>query len=79
LSVLPDRTALVVLDVQNDNDAPSDDIAAMVELAVGDAFAFAAVELVEVRGCDGGVVDRRYRHELPHASPIRRWWRRQGR
>jgi hypothetical protein len=59
LSVLPTRTAVVVLDVETA--APSADLAGLVEHAVRDAFRFHAVNAVEVRRRNGEVLERRLR------------------
>jgi hypothetical protein len=62
LSVLPTRTAIVVLDVGAD--ARSAAVSRLVEHAVRDAFVFDAVEVVEVRRRDGELVERRRRGVL---------------
>ena len=56
LSVLPDRTALVTLDVKSD--ASSAAVAQLVDEAVQHAFALASVDDVEVRRSDGALLDR---------------------
>src|SRR5690348_10322939 len=47
LSVLPDRTALVTVDVRSDASSPA--VAELVDAAVRHAFGLASVENVEVR------------------------------
>jgi hypothetical protein len=59
LSVLPTRTAMVVLDVGAD--APSSALNRLVEHAVRDAFVFSAVDVVEVRLRSGELLERRSR------------------
>jgi hypothetical protein len=59
LSVLPTRTAVVMLDAATD--ACSADVAGLVDHAVEDAFVFDAVEVVEVRRRNGELVERRRR------------------
>ena len=59
LSVLPTRTAVVVVDV--DGDVVSPGLTRLVQHAVREAFVFSAVDVVEVRRRDGGVVERRHR------------------
>ena len=59
LSVLPTRTALVVLDLGVD--APSAAVAKLVEHAVRDAFVFDAVDVVEVRHRNGEPLEQRHR------------------
>jgi hypothetical protein len=55
LSVLPDRTALVTLDVKSDASSPA--VAELVDEAVRHAFALASVDNVEVRRSDGALLD----------------------
>jgi hypothetical protein len=59
LSVLPTRTAMVVLD--DGAAAPSAALSRFVEHAVRDAFVFDAVEVVEVRRRNGELLERRRR------------------
>jgi hypothetical protein len=59
LSVLPTRTALVVLDAEPD--APSAAVAGLVEEAVRDALVIDAVDVVEVRHRNGELLERRRR------------------
>jgi Ethanolamine utilization protein EutJ (predicted chaperonin) len=59
LSVLPTRTAVVVLDVGVD--APPAAVARLVEHAVRDAFVFDAVDIVEVRRGNGELLEQRRR------------------
>lgn len=59
LSVLPTRTAVVVLG--GGADAPSAEVATLVECAVCDAFVFDAVDVVEVRHPNGELLERRRR------------------
>ncbi|MCA1842595.1 MAG: hypothetical protein LC792_05285 [Actinobacteria bacterium] len=62
LSVLPTRTAVVVLDVGAD--AASTTLAGLVDHAVHDAFVFDAVDVVEVRRRNGELLERRSRGGL---------------
>jgi hypothetical protein len=62
LSVLPGGRAVVTLDAEGDESATA--LAHLVDPAVGDAFALASVETVEVRRRDGTLVDRRSRPAL---------------
>lgn len=59
LSVLPSRTAVVMLDAGPD--APASAVAGLVDQAVRDAFVLDAVDVVEVRRRDGELVERRSR------------------
>jgi len=59
LSVLPNRTAVVTLELGTDACAAS--VAPLVELAVKEALAFTTVDVVEVRYRDGQLIDRRSR------------------
>ena len=59
LSVLPTRTAVVVLDVETE--APSAALTRLVEHAIRDAFVFDAVDAVEVRRRNGELLERRRR------------------
>jgi hypothetical protein len=61
LSVLPDRTALVTLDVKSDASSPT--VAPLVDEAVQHAFALASVDEVEVRRSDGELLCRLSRPE----------------
>jgi hypothetical protein len=59
LSVLPTRTAVVMVDV---GAGPgSADVAGLVDHAVRDAFVFDAVDVVEVRRRTGELLERRRR------------------
>jgi Ethanolamine utilization protein EutJ (predicted chaperonin) len=60
LSVLPTRTAVVVLGVETV--ASSTALARLVEHAVRDAFVFDAVDAVEVRRRNGELLERRRRN-----------------
>lgn len=62
LSVLPPRTAVVMLDIGADPASP--EVAPLVEHAVREAFMFEAVDVVEVRGSDGQLLDRRCRDNV---------------
>lgn len=59
LSVLPTRTAVIVVD--SGADAPSAALAGLVDHAVRDAFVFDAVDVVEVRRHSGELLERRRR------------------
>lgn len=59
LSVLPSRTAVVML--ERGVDAPSAALNRLVEHAVREAFVFRSVDIVEVRKPDGQLLDRRRR------------------
>jgi hypothetical protein len=59
LSVMPDRRAVVVVDVGAD--APSGALDPLVQDVIRDAFVFDAVDVVEVRRPNGELVDRRRR------------------
>ena len=59
LSVLPTRTAVVVVDV-GPGPRPAD-LAGLVDHAVRDAFVFDAVDVVEVRRRTGELLERRRR------------------
>ena len=59
LSVLPTRTAVVMVDVAPH--ACSADVAGLVDHAVRDAFAFDAVDVVEVRRRNGELLECRRR------------------
>jgi len=59
LSVLPTRTAVVMVDVGPD--ACSADLAGLVDHAIHDAFVFEAVDVVEVRRPNGELLERRRR------------------
>ena len=65
LSVLRCRTAVVRLDLGADPASAA--IAPLVEHAVREAFAFEAVDVVEVRGPDGQLLDRRSRDNVIRA------------
>ena len=65
LSVLPTRTAVVMIDLGAD--ASSAAVAPLVEHAVNDAFALETVDVVEVRSPDGHVLDRRCRADVINA------------
>ena len=65
LSVLPSRTAVVMLDLGADPASAA--VAPLVEHAVRDAFVFEAVDVVEVRGRDGQLLDRRSRDNVIRA------------
>lgn len=62
LSVLSTRTAVVVVDAGVD--PPSAAVASLVEHAVRDAFAIGAVDVVEVRGGNGELLEQRRRGVL---------------
>ena len=62
LSVLPSRTAVVMLDLGAD--ASSAAVAPLVEQAVSEALAFKSVDVVEVRARDGQLLDRRCRDDV---------------
>ena len=62
LSVLPSRMAVVMLDLGAD--PASAEVGPLVEHAVREAFAFKAVAVVEVRGRDGQLLDRRRRDNV---------------
>jgi hypothetical protein len=67
LSVLPSRTAVVVLDA--DSEIPSRALDRLVNRAVRDAFVFEAVDAVEVRRRTGELLFRRHRdHEEERAA-----------
>jgi hypothetical protein len=65
LSVLPSRTAVVMLDLGAD--PASAEVAPLVEHAVREAFMFEAVDVVEVRGRDGQLLDRPCREDVIRA------------
>jgi hypothetical protein len=65
LSVRPDRTAIVTLDVKSD--ATSSAVAWLVDAAVREAFGLASVDDVEVRRSDGVLLDRPHRPAPPLA------------
>ena len=65
LSVLPGRTAVVRLDLGADPASAA--IAPLVEHAVREAFLFETVDVVEVRGPDGQLLDRRSRDTVIRA------------
>jgi len=62
LSVLPSRTAVVMLDAAPD--APSTAVAGLVDQAVRDAFVLDVVDVVEVRRRNGELVERRSRGDV---------------
>jgi len=62
LSVLPSRTAVVMLDAGPD--APPTAVAGLVDQAVRDAFVLDAVDVVEVRRRNGELVERRSRGDV---------------
>ena len=62
LSVLPSRTAVVMLDLGADS--ASGEVGPLVEHAVREAFTFKAVNVVEVRDSDGQLLDRRRRDHV---------------
>lgn len=59
LSVLPTRTAVIVLDGATDSGSAA--LAALVDQAVTDAFSFNAVDRVEVRRRNGDLLETRRR------------------
>jgi hypothetical protein len=62
LSILPTRTALVMLDPRAGGSSAA--VAPVVEHAVSEAFAFESVDVVEVRTRDGQLLDRRRRRDV---------------
>ncbi len=66
LSVLPDRTALVTVDVKSDAFSPT--VAWLVDEAVRHAFTL-RVDNVEVRRSDGKLLDRPRRPKLARPGP----------
>ncbi len=70
LSVLPDRTALVTVDVTCDPSSPA--VAELVNEAVRHAFTLARVNNVEVRRSDGELLDRPVRQDGVALSRIGR-------
>jgi hypothetical protein len=70
LSVLPDRTALVTVDVKCDASSPA--VAELVNEAVRHAFTLASVDNVEVRRSDGELLGRPGRQDGAALSRIGR-------